>query len=37
MLGVSAEFEVNLRRKRQIEGIAKAEAAGDGQQDPDLG
>jgi DNA invertase Pin-like site-specific DNA recombinase len=28
MLGVFAEFETNLRRKRQLEGIAKAKAAG---------
>lgn len=28
MLGVFAEFETNLRRERQIEGIAKARAAG---------
>jgi DNA invertase Pin-like site-specific DNA recombinase len=28
MLGVIAEFETNLRRKRQLEGIAKAKAAG---------
>jgi DNA invertase Pin-like site-specific DNA recombinase len=28
MLGVFAEFETNLRRERQIEGIAKAKAAG---------
>lgn len=28
MLGVFAEFEVNLRRERQLEGIAKAKAAG---------
>jgi DNA invertase Pin-like site-specific DNA recombinase len=28
MLGVSAEFETNLRRERQLEGIAKAKAAG---------
>jgi DNA invertase Pin-like site-specific DNA recombinase len=27
MLGVFAEFETNLRRERQIEGIAKAKAA----------
>jgi DNA invertase Pin-like site-specific DNA recombinase len=27
MLGVFAEFETNLRRKRQLEGIAKAKAA----------
>jgi DNA invertase Pin-like site-specific DNA recombinase len=26
MLGVFAEFETNLRRERQIEGIAKAKA-----------
>jgi hypothetical protein len=25
MLGVFAEFETNLRRERQLEGIAKAE------------
>jgi DNA invertase Pin-like site-specific DNA recombinase len=29
MLGVFAEFETNLRRERQLEGIAKAKAAGD--------
>jgi DNA invertase Pin-like site-specific DNA recombinase len=28
MLGVFAEFETNLRRERQFEGIAKAKAAG---------
>src|SRR5947209_6228411 len=28
MLGVFAEFEINLRRERQLEGIAKAKAAG---------
>jgi DNA invertase Pin-like site-specific DNA recombinase len=28
MLGVFAEFETNLRRERQLEGIAKAMAAG---------
>src|SRR6516165_5087535 len=28
MLGVFAEFETNLRRERQMEGIAKAKAAG---------
>ena len=28
MLGVFAEFETNLRRERQIEGIAKAKARG---------
>jgi DNA invertase Pin-like site-specific DNA recombinase len=28
MLGVFAEFETNLRRERQLEGIAKANAAG---------
>jgi DNA invertase Pin-like site-specific DNA recombinase len=28
MLGVFAEFETNLRRERQLEGIAKAEAQG---------
>lgn len=28
MLGVFAEFETNLRRERQIEGIAKAKKAG---------
>ncbi len=28
MLGVFSEFETNLRRERQIEGIAKANAAG---------
>jgi len=28
MLGVFAEFETNLRRKRQMEGIRKAKAAG---------
>jgi DNA invertase Pin-like site-specific DNA recombinase len=27
MLGVFAEFEINLRRERQLEGIAKAKAA----------
>src|SRR4249919_2715276 len=27
-LGVFAEFETNLRRERQLEGIAKAKAAG---------
>jgi DNA invertase Pin-like site-specific DNA recombinase len=27
MLGVFAEFETNLRRERQLEGIPKAEAA----------
>jgi DNA invertase Pin-like site-specific DNA recombinase len=27
MLGVFAEFETNLRRERQLEGIAKAKAA----------
>ena len=26
MLGVFAEFETNLRRERQLEGIAKAKA-----------
>ena len=26
MLGVSAEFETNLRRERQMEGIAQAQA-----------
>jgi DNA invertase Pin-like site-specific DNA recombinase len=26
--GVFAEFETNLRRERQLEGIAKAKAAG---------
>ena len=28
MLGVFAEFETNLRRERQMEGIAKARANG---------
>ena len=28
MLGVFAELETNLRRERQLEGIAKAKAAG---------
>src|ERR1700736_6436659 len=28
MLGVFAEFETNLRRERQLEGIAKVKAAG---------
>lgn len=28
MLGVFSEFETNLRRERQMEGIAKAKAAG---------
>ena len=28
MLGVFAGFETNLRRERQVEGIAKAKAAG---------
>jgi DNA invertase Pin-like site-specific DNA recombinase len=28
MLGVFAEFETNLKRERQLEGIAKAKAAG---------
>ena len=28
MLGVSAEFETNLRKERQLEGIAKTKAAG---------
>jgi DNA invertase Pin-like site-specific DNA recombinase len=28
VLGVFAEFETNLRRERQMEGIAKAKAAG---------
>src|SRR5882724_9694204 len=28
MLGVFAEFETNLRRERQLEGIAKAKVAG---------
>lgn len=28
MLGVSAEFETNLRRERQLEGIAKAKEKG---------
>src|SRR4051794_3384898 len=28
MLGVFAEFETNLRRERQLEGIAKAKSAG---------
>jgi DNA invertase Pin-like site-specific DNA recombinase len=28
MLGVFAEFETNLRRERQLEGIAKATKAG---------
>jgi DNA invertase Pin-like site-specific DNA recombinase len=27
MLGVFAEFETNLRKERQFEGIAKAKAA----------
>jgi DNA invertase Pin-like site-specific DNA recombinase len=27
-MGVFAEFETNLRRERQLEGIAKAKAAG---------
>jgi DNA invertase Pin-like site-specific DNA recombinase len=27
-LGVFAEFETNLRKERQVEGIAKAKAAG---------
>jgi len=30
MLGVFAEFETNLRRERQMKGIAKAKAAGAG-------
>jgi DNA invertase Pin-like site-specific DNA recombinase len=28
MLGVFAEFEMNLRRERQVEGIARAKASG---------
>ena len=28
MLGVFSELETNLRRERQLEGIAKAKAAG---------
>lgn len=28
MLGVFAEFETNLRRERQLEGIAKAKGGG---------
>jgi DNA invertase Pin-like site-specific DNA recombinase len=28
MLGVFAEFETNRRRERQLEGTAKAKAAG---------
>jgi DNA invertase Pin-like site-specific DNA recombinase len=28
MLGVFAEFETNLRMERQLEGVAKAKAAG---------
>lgn len=28
MLGVFAEFEANLRRERQMEGVAKAKAEG---------
>ena len=28
MLGLLAEFETNLRRERQMEGIARAKAAG---------
>jgi DNA invertase Pin-like site-specific DNA recombinase len=28
MLGLFAEFETNLRRERQLEGIAKAKVAG---------
>jgi DNA invertase Pin-like site-specific DNA recombinase len=28
MLGVFAEFETNIRRERQVEGIAKAKAQG---------
>jgi DNA invertase Pin-like site-specific DNA recombinase len=28
MLGVFAEFETNLRRERELEGIAKAKAEG---------
>ena len=28
MLGVFAEFETNIRKERQLEGIAKAKAAG---------
>jgi DNA invertase Pin-like site-specific DNA recombinase len=38
MLGVFAEFETNLRRERQLEGIAKAKAAGvypRGENDPE--
>jgi DNA invertase Pin-like site-specific DNA recombinase len=27
MLGVFAEFEINLRRERQLEGIAKAKSS----------
>jgi DNA invertase Pin-like site-specific DNA recombinase len=34
MLGVFAEFETNLRRERQLEGIAKAKAAGVTRDDP---
>jgi DNA invertase Pin-like site-specific DNA recombinase len=29
MLDVFAEFETNLRRERQLEGIAKAKAEGE--------
>jgi DNA invertase Pin-like site-specific DNA recombinase len=28
VLGVFAEFETNVRKERQVEGIAKAKAAG---------
>ena len=28
MLGVFAEFETNLRKERQLEGIARAKVAG---------
>jgi len=28
MLGIFAEFETNIRRERQLEGIAKAKAEG---------
>jgi DNA invertase Pin-like site-specific DNA recombinase len=28
MMGVFAEFEANLRRERQLKGIAKAKVAG---------
>ena len=28
MLGVFAEFETNLRRERQMEGMARAKTAG---------